>query len=80
MANGIVPAEGGQIVLEGKPAGRVTSARLSPHLGRAIGMAWVRPEFAHDEAEVEIKVNGSFERARVRLKPFFDPDGERLRS
>jgi sarcosine oxidase subunit alpha len=80
MANGVVPREGGQIVLDGKPAGRVTSARLSPHLGRVIGMAWVRPEFARDEAEIEIKVDGSLERARVRLKPFFDPDGDRLRS
>jgi hypothetical protein len=25
-------------------------------------------------------VNGSVEKARVRLRPFFDPDGERLRS
>ena len=80
MADGVVPAEGGQIVLDGKPAGRVTSARLSPHLGRTIGMAWVKPEFARDDAEIEIKVNGSVERARVRLTPFFDPDGERLRS
>jgi len=37
MTDGVVPAEGGQIVLGGRPAGRVTSARLSPHLGRAIG-------------------------------------------
>jgi sarcosine oxidase subunit alpha len=80
MANGVVPAEGGQIVLGGKPAGRVTSARRSPYLGRAIGMAWVLPEFAREDAEIEIKVNGSLERARVRLKPFFDPGGERLRS
>jgi sarcosine oxidase, subunit alpha len=80
MANGVVPAEGGQIVLDGRPAGRVTSARLSPYLGRAIGMAWVRPEFARDDAEIEIKVDGSVERARVRLKPFFDPEGKQLRS
>jgi sarcosine oxidase, subunit alpha len=80
MANGVVPAEGGQIVLGGKPAGRVTSARRSPYLGRAIGMAWVLPEFAREDTQIEIKVNGSLERARVRLKPFFDPGGERLRS
>ena len=80
MANGVVPAEGGQIVLGGRPAGRVTSARMSPHLGRAIGMAWVKPEFAHEDAEIEIKVNGGVEKARVRLRPFFDPEGERLRS
>jgi sarcosine oxidase subunit alpha len=80
MTNGVVPAEGGQIVLNGRSAGRVTSARLSPYLGRVIGMAWVRPELAHDEAEIRIKVNGSLETARVRLRPPFDPEGERLRS
>ena len=80
MTDGVVPAEGGQIVLGGRPAGRVTSSRLSPQLGRAIGMAWVRPELAHEGAEIEIKVDGGFARACVRLKPFFDPEGERLRS
>jgi sarcosine oxidase, subunit alpha len=53
---------------------------LSPHLGRAIGMAWVRPELAREGAEIEIRVNGGAASARVRLKPFFDPEGERLRS
>ncbi|HEU5278143.1 MAG TPA: 2Fe-2S iron-sulfur cluster-binding protein [Gaiellaceae bacterium] len=80
MTDGVVPAEGGQIVLGGRPAGRVTSARLSPYLGRAIGMAWVRPELAHEGASIEIKVNGGVAGAHVRLKPFFDPEGERLRS
>src|SRR5439155_12614835 len=80
MADGLLPAEGGQIVLGGRPAGRVTSARRSPHLGRVIGMAWVRPELAREDAEIEIQVDGSRELARVRLRPFFDPDGERLRS
>jgi glycine cleavage system aminomethyltransferase T len=43
-------------------------------------MAWVRPEFAHEGAEIEIRVNGGVAGARVRLKPFFDPEGEHLRS
>jgi sarcosine oxidase subunit alpha len=80
MTNGTVPPEGGQIVVDGRPSGRVTSARMSPHLGRAIGMAWVPPDLAHEDAELRIRVNGGLERARVRLRPFFDPDGERLRS
>ena len=78
--SGVVPLEGGQIVIDGRPGGRVTSARWSDHLGRAIGMAWVPPELAEEDAELTIKVNDSVERARVRLRPFFDPDGERLRS
>jgi sarcosine oxidase, subunit alpha len=80
MENGVVPLEGGQIVVDGRPGGRVTSARWSDHLGRAIGMAWVPPDLAEEDAEVTIKVNGSVEKARVRLRPFFDPDGEKLRS
>ena len=54
--SGVVPLEGGQIVLDGKPAGRVTSARWSDHLGRAIGMAWVPPDLAEEDAELTIKV------------------------
>jgi sarcosine oxidase, subunit alpha len=80
MENGAIPAEGGQIVLDGKPAGRVTSARLSPYLGHVIGMAWVKPELLREDSQIEIKVDGSLEPARVRLKPFFDPGGKRLRS
>jgi sarcosine oxidase subunit alpha len=80
MANGVVPVEGAQIVLEGRSAGRVTSVRRSPHLGRVIGMAWVPPELAHEDAPLDIKVNGGVQPGRVRLRPFFDPDGDRLRS
>jgi sarcosine oxidase, subunit alpha len=77
---GAVPAEGGQIVIDGKPGGRVTSSRWSPELGRAIGMALVPTSLARDGAEITIKMNGGFEQGRVRLRPFFDPDGGRLRT
>ena len=58
----------------------MTSSRWSDELGQAIGMAWVPPDLAHEGAELAIKVNGSIEKAQVRLRPFFDPDGEHLRS
>ncbi len=80
LADGIVPAEGGQVVVDGQPVGRVTSARWSPHLGKSIGMAWVPAALAAEGSELQIKVNGSLERAVVRLRPFFDPEGKRLRS
>jgi sarcosine oxidase, subunit alpha len=80
MTNGVVPPEGGQVVVGGRPGGRVTSSRWSAHLGRAIGMAWVPPDLAEEDAEIAIKVDGRVEKARVRLRPFFDPEGERLRS
>jgi sarcosine oxidase subunit alpha len=78
--DGVVPPEGGQIVVDGRPAGRVTSARWSERVGKAIGMAWVPPELAEEGALLLVKVNGRLERAQVRLRPFFDPEGERLRS
>jgi sarcosine oxidase subunit alpha len=78
-ANGVVPTEGGQVVVEGRPRGRVTSARWTAELNKAIGMAWVPADLAREGAEIDIKVNGNLERARVRLKPFFDPEGRRLR-
>jgi sarcosine oxidase subunit alpha len=79
-AGGVVPPEGGQVVVDGRPAGRVTSARFSEQLGKGIGMAWVPPELAEDGASLLLKVDGRFERAQVRLRPFFDPDGTNLRS
>jgi sarcosine oxidase, subunit alpha len=79
MANGVVPPEGGQLVIGGRPGGRVTSARWSDQLGQAIGMAWVPPDLAEEGADIAVKVNGSIEHGRVRLRPFFDPDGEHLR-
>jgi sarcosine oxidase subunit alpha len=78
--DGVVPPEGGQVVVDGKPAGRVTSARWSEEVGKAIGMAWVPPELAEEGASLLVKVEGRLERAQVRLRPFFDPEGERLRS
>jgi dimethylglycine oxidase len=81
MEDGTVPPEGGAIVLEGaEPAGRVTSARWSPQLRRVIGMAWVPAPTAAEGAEFYVRVNGGFQKASVRLRPFFDPDGEHLRS
>jgi sarcosine oxidase, subunit alpha len=79
MVNGTVPPEGGQVVRDGRPAGRVTSSRWSDHLERAIGLAWVPPDLAEEDAELRIRVDGRLEAARVRLRPFFDPDGARLR-
>jgi sarcosine oxidase subunit alpha len=81
MENGRVPPEGGQVVIkERRPVGRVTSARWSPELRKVIGMAWVPPEIAHEGARFFVTVEGGFDKAFVRLRPFFDPEGERLRS
>jgi glycine cleavage system aminomethyltransferase T len=79
MENGTVPLEGGQVVVDGRSVGRVTSARWSEAVGGAIGMAWVPAELAAEDARLDIRLDGALERARVRLQPFYDPKGERLR-
>jgi sarcosine oxidase subunit alpha len=81
MEDGRVPPEGGQVVIkERRPVGRITSARWSPELRKVIGMAWVPTELARDGAEFFVTIDGGFDKAYVRLTPFFDPEGERLRS
>jgi sarcosine oxidase, subunit alpha len=81
MEDGRVPPEGGQVVVKDRrPVGRVTSARWSPELRKVIGMAWVPPELARDGAEFFVTIESGFDKASVRLSPFFDPDGGRLRS
>jgi sarcosine oxidase, subunit alpha len=81
MEDGRVPPEGGQVVIKDRrPVGRITSARWSPELRKVIGMAWVPAELARDGAEFFVTIDGGFDKAHVRLTPFFDPEGERLRS
>jgi sarcosine oxidase subunit alpha len=81
MADGYVPTEGA-VVLDhaGTPAGQVTSARYSRKLGQVIGMAWVPAELAQDGSGIVISDEGQAIPADVRTRPFYDPDGEILRS
>jgi sarcosine oxidase, subunit alpha len=80
MEDGVVPAEGAQIVIEGYPAGRITSARRSEAVGAVIGLAWVPPERAEDGTRFEVRVDRRLVGGRVTSGPFFDPEGKRMRS
>jgi sarcosine oxidase subunit alpha len=80
MPNGRAPLEGGQIVVDGVSAGRVTSVRHSLELDKVIGMAIVPVALAEDGTTLDIKIDGSIEQATVTTKPFFDPEGAHLRS
>jgi sarcosine oxidase subunit alpha len=81
LANGDVPTEGAVVIDEaGTPSGQVTSSRHSPVLGRTIGMAWVPEALAHDGARITISDEGKRLDAEIQTKPFYDPEGEVLRS
>jgi sarcosine oxidase subunit alpha len=77
---GALPLEGGQIVVEGKSAGRVTSARRSAELGKVIGLAIMPVGLAVDGATFHVVVDGKAVPMRVHLGPFFDPEGAKLKA
>ncbi len=76
----VLPAEGAQVVRDGRPAGRVTSARRSERVGTVIGLAWVEPARAEEGTRISIRVDGQLHDATVTLSPFYDPEGALLRS
>lgn len=80
MPGDLVPAEGDAIVEKNLPIGRVTSAKWSPLLKRTIGMAWVPAEHAVEDKQLLVWSDGKVRTGRVVLRPFYDPEGERLKS
>ncbi|HEX6583331.1 MAG TPA: 2Fe-2S iron-sulfur cluster-binding protein [Thermoleophilaceae bacterium] len=81
LANGHVPTEGAVVMPEnGSPMGQVTSARFSQQLGQVIGMAWVPATLAKDGARITISDEEKRIEGEVQTMPFYDPDGEILRS
>jgi sarcosine oxidase subunit alpha len=80
MEEDVVPAEGAQVVIEGSPAGRVTSARRSDATGAVIGLAWLPPDRADNGTRFEVRVDRRLLGARVRSGAFYDAAGERMRS
>ncbi len=75
-----VPPEGSQVVEDGAPVGRVTSARYSPNLDRSIGLAWVPARHAAPGSRFAIRCAGVDLPAVVAELPFYDRAGRRLRA
>ena len=67
-----IPREGNSVLVDGEPAGVVTSGSFSPSLEIGIGMAYVRATLgAEPGAEVEIDVRGKRRPARIASKPLY---------
>jgi sarcosine oxidase subunit alpha len=80
MREKVVPEDGAPVVLDGKPVGRVTSARFSPIRDAGIGLAWMPSDLAADGATIFIRVLGGLVKADVvHSAAFYDPEGVRLR-
>jgi sarcosine oxidase subunit alpha len=74
-----LPEDGAAILVNGKLAGRVTSARYSPLNQKAVGLAWIPAELAREGAEIDVRVGGRLARAHITKHVFYDPEGARLR-
>jgi sarcosine oxidase subunit alpha len=72
--------EGCQVVEQGRPVGRVTSARHSPTLEQTIGLAWLPVASSTPGRGFLIRHDGADLSAVVVPLPFYDPEGKRLRS
>ena len=80
MRGNAVPNDGDAVVSEsGRPIGRITSSRLSPTMGTGFGYARVPVEVGTEGGVLHIWVDGTNHLADVTLRPFYDPDGVRLR-
>jgi sarcosine oxidase, subunit alpha len=75
-----MPVEGGQVVVDGKSSGRVTSVRKSDELGKVIGLAILPTALAVDGGRFDVQVNGEATPMTVRLGAFYDPAGEKVKS
>ena len=80
MPGSSFPEDGTPVLSGARPVGRVTSARLSPTLGRGFGLAFVPPYLAIEGETVQVLVADRPVSARVTLEPVYDPEGLRLRS
>jgi aminomethyltransferase len=63
------PREGATVLLDGEPAGQVTSGNFSPVLGHGIALAFLPPEL-EDGTAVEVDVRGSRLAGAVVPTPF----------
>ena len=75
------PGEGA-IIVDEAVRGHITSSRLSRVLGQSIGLALVDAPLAAEGTELSIfeaGMGGRRLRARVVSRPFYDPEGKRLR-
>jgi sarcosine oxidase subunit alpha len=72
------PKECHLVIERNEIAGRVTSCAYSAALGRAIGLAYVRPHQSEPGQTFSIRVDGGkLVRARVVTLPFYDPGNAR---
>jgi sarcosine oxidase subunit alpha len=80
VVTGRPPVEGAAVIEGSRPVGRICSSRWSAAASAGVGLAWVPAPYAEEGHVLEIAYDGQRATARVTLKPFYDPEGRKLRS
>ncbi len=83
----VVPEEANQIVIPNPEQpigleiiGRVTSCRYSPTLKKSIGLGWLPIDQTEPGTEFTVRIRGELHPGKVSAIPFYDPQGEKLKS
>ena len=66
-----IPRGGYEVTKDGAVVGVVTSGTQSPTLGKAIGLAYVKPELAVVGSDIDIIIRGQPVAARIVKRPFY---------
>src|SRR5215212_2847914 len=66
-----IPRQGNPVLVDGSPAGEVTSGTLSPCLDYGIGMAYVPVGSTEPGTPIEVDVRGRIRPAEVRKRPLY---------
>jgi aminomethyltransferase len=66
-----IPRQGNPILVDGSPAGMVTSGTLSPCLEIGIGMGYVPVASSSPGTKIEVDVRGKLRPAEVRERPLY---------
>ena len=80
VRDSVVVEGGSAVALNGKPVGRVASARFSPAAGKCVGLAWVPIALATKGDPFHIRINGGLVEADIAEAAFYDPEGKRVRA
>ena len=70
-----IPRPGNAILVDGEPAGLVTSGTMSPCLEQGIGMGYLPAVAAAPGTPIEVDVRGRWRAGEVRDKPLYRKEG-----
>lgn len=79
MAGEVVPPYGAAIWAGGTVVGKVTSSAYGYSVGRPLGLALVPVALAVPGTALEVEIGGAMHPAQVVRRPYYDPEGSRLR-